>query len=94
MSNFPLVLTIGRESVVTMTDVLTAYLMQWLLINNLRYNIVTDTESESGLVSSLVMFYTLTDLFWEISQTYKLIKIIADTSSSIRCKWKNLVHCH
>lgn len=92
MSNFPLVLTIGRESVVTVTDVLTAYLMQRLLINNLRYNIVTDTES--GLVSSLVMFYTLTDLFGEMSQTYKLIKIIADTNSSIRCKWKNLVHCH
>lgn len=45
MSNFPLVLTIGRESVVTVTDVLTAYLMQRLLINNLCYSIVTDTES-------------------------------------------------
>lgn len=71
MSNFPLVLTIGRESVVTVTDVLTAYLMQRLLINNLRYKIVTDTMSESGLVSSLVMFYTLTDLFGEMSQIYK-----------------------
>lgn len=94
MSNFPLVLTIGRESVVTVTDVLTAYLMQLLLINNLRYKIVTYTVSESGLVSSLVMFYTLTDLFGEMSQTYKLIKIIADTNFRIRCKWKNLVHCH
>lgn len=94
MSNFPLVLTIGRESVVTVTDVLTAYLMQRLLINNLRYKIVTDPVSESGLVSSLVMFYTLSDLFGKMSQIYKLIKIIANKNSSIRCKWKNLVHCH
>lgn len=60
--------------------------MQRLLINNLRYNIVTDTVSESGLVSSLVMFYTLTDLFGKLSQIYKLIEIIADKNSSIRCK--------
>lgn len=60
----------SRESVVTVTDVLTAYLMQRLLINNLRYNIVTYTVSQSGLVSLLVMFYTLTDFFGEMSQTY------------------------